>query len=144
MREGMIGVRIGELSDRCGVSARSLRYYEQQGLIAPSRAANGYREYDDVTAVRVRNIRELLESGLTVEDIRLSLEKGCLDRPLSTLPMCPDALRVAGDRLASLDRRIAALQDLRERLAGQLAQTETAMELDGSHDVPRYAAAPRT
>ncbi|GIF05064.1 MerR family transcriptional regulator [Actinoplanes siamensis] len=123
----MIGMRIGELSDRCGASPRSLRYYEQQGLIAPSRAANGYRQYGELTIVRVRNIRELLDSGLTVEDIRLSLEKGCLDRPLSTLPPCPDAVRIAGDRLASLDRRIAALQDLRERLAVQLAATRTAL-----------------
>lgn len=123
----MAGMRIGELSDRCGVSRRSLRYYEQQGLIAARRAANGYREYDELTMVRVRNIRELLDCGLTVDDIRLSLEKGCLDRPLSTLPPCPDAVRIAGDRLASLDHRIAAMQDLRERLAARLVATETAL-----------------
>jgi hypothetical protein len=55
MREGMLGVRIGELPDRCGVSARSLRYYEQQGLVTPSRPTNGYREHDELTAAKVRS-----------------------------------------------------------------------------------------
>ncbi|MFG1841135.1 MerR family transcriptional regulator [Micromonospora sp. NPDC049175] len=125
-------MRIGELADSCGVSTRSVRYYEQQGLIAPRRASNGYREYDELAVVKVRNIRELLESGLTVEDIRLSIEKGCLDQPLSTLPRCPDAIRIAADRLGALDRRIAALQDLRGRLARQILETETAMASDGT------------
>ena len=38
---------IGELSARSGVSPRSLRYYEQQGLLASTRGDNGYRHYDD-------------------------------------------------------------------------------------------------
>ncbi|WP_328348054.1 MerR family transcriptional regulator [Micromonospora sp. NBC_00421] len=82
-------MRIGELARRCGVSPRSVRYYEQQRLITARRAANGYREYDELAAVRVRNIHELLESGLTIEDIRLSIDKGFLDQPVSTLPRCP-------------------------------------------------------
>ncbi|WP_431916348.1 MerR family transcriptional regulator [Micromonospora wenchangensis] len=131
MREGTRDMRIGELARRCGVSTRSVRYYEQQHLIAPGRAANGYREYDELAVVRVRNIHELLDSGLTVEDIRLSIDKGCLDEPLSTLPRCPDALRVATDRLGALDRRIAALQDLRGRLARQLLATRSAMARAG-------------
>lgn len=36
---------IGELSRRTGVSARSLRYYEAQGLLSAGRGANGYRDY---------------------------------------------------------------------------------------------------
>lgn len=45
-------MRIGELAERIGVSPRSLRYYEQQGLLSPSRAANGYREYDQLALIR--------------------------------------------------------------------------------------------
>ncbi|MBW4701736.1 MULTISPECIES: MerR family transcriptional regulator [unclassified Micromonospora] len=131
MRKGTSDMRIGEFARRCGVSARSVRYYEQQRLIAPGRAANGYREYDESAVVRVRNIHELLDSGLTIEDIRLSIDEGCLDEPLSTLPRCPDALRVATDRLGALDRRIAALQDLRGRLARQLLATRSAMACGG-------------
>lgn len=124
-------MRIGEVSTRTGVSPRSLRYYEQQGLLAPCRADNGYREYDELSVVRAANIRELMASGLTVEDIRLSLAQGCLDQPLDTLPPCEGTLQVAADRLASLDQRIGALAELRERLAGQLAQTRAAVHRSG-------------
>jgi DNA-binding transcriptional MerR regulator len=126
-------MRIGELSHRTGISARSLRYYEQQGLLAPCRAANGYREYDELAMVRAANIRDLLESGLTLDDIRASLNEGCLDRPLhNTLPLCDGALQVAADRLAALDKRVGALQELRERLAAQVTETQAVVLRQGS------------
>jgi len=40
-------MRIGELARRAGASARSIRYYEEQGLLLARRQANGYREYDE-------------------------------------------------------------------------------------------------
>jgi DNA-binding transcriptional MerR regulator len=52
-------MRIGELSARSGVSTRSLRYYEKQGLLAARRESNGYREYDDAAVVRARTIQML-------------------------------------------------------------------------------------
>ncbi|GAA3670832.1 MerR family transcriptional regulator [Microbacterium marinilacus] len=52
-------MRIGELSRRSGVSPRSLRYYEQHGLLSASREANGYREYDDATVERAETIHML-------------------------------------------------------------------------------------
>lgn len=81
-------MQIGELARRAGVSTRALRYYEQVGLLAPARAANGYREYDELDLIHARNIRDLLAIGLTTEDIRGYLEKGCLDRPLEETPRC--------------------------------------------------------
>lgn len=42
---GYSPMRIGELSQRTGVSARLLRYYEQQGLLGSERDGNGYRRY---------------------------------------------------------------------------------------------------
>lgn len=52
------------------MSARSLRYYEDQGLIVPGRFGNGYRDYCPSTLDRVLVIRSLLESGLPVRLIR--------------------------------------------------------------------------
>ena len=52
-------MRIGELSRRSGVSARSLRYYEQHGLLSAQRESNGYREYDDATVERAGTIHML-------------------------------------------------------------------------------------
>jgi DNA-binding transcriptional MerR regulator len=70
-------MKIGELSDRTGVSARLLRYYEAQNLLGVARAENGYRDYPQSAVNRVLQIRELLESGFTTEIIRDILP--CLD-----------------------------------------------------------------
>ncbi|WP_308283970.1 MerR family transcriptional regulator [Streptomyces buecherae] len=121
-------MRIGELAQRTGVTPRALRYYEQQGLLAPERAANGYREYGALDGVRAANIRELLSAGLTVEDIRPALEQGCLDVPLRERAGCADALRTATDRLAALDERIAALHGLRNRLAHHIDEVRSTAE----------------
>jgi len=58
-------VRIGELSRRTGVSVRLLRYYEEQGLLSPGRAGNGYREYRDGDVDVVRQIRTLLDDVIS-------------------------------------------------------------------------------
>ena len=52
-------MRIGELSRRSGVSPRSLRYYEQHGLIHATRESNGYREYDESVVERADIIHML-------------------------------------------------------------------------------------
>ncbi|NKI43385.1 MerR family transcriptional regulator [Streptomyces physcomitrii] len=72
-------MRIGELSERTGTSRRLLRYYEEQGLIAAARGANGYREFDERFVDRVRQIRGLLDAGLPTRIIKQILP--CLDKP---------------------------------------------------------------
>ncbi|GAB3872002.1 MerR family transcriptional regulator [Kibdelosporangium lantanae] len=57
-------MRIGELADRTGVSERSLRYYEQQGLLVPGRTSGGQREYPEWAVDRVVRIQELFAAGL--------------------------------------------------------------------------------
>ena len=52
-------MKIGELSRRSGVSARSLRYYEQHGLLSAHRESNGYREYDESMVSRAETIHML-------------------------------------------------------------------------------------
>lgn len=72
-------MRIAELSRRTSVPPRLLRYYEEQELLKPSRAQNGYRDYDEVLVGRVQQIRELLESGLSTKLIKDVLP--CLAQP---------------------------------------------------------------
>ncbi|MEV0387347.1 MerR family transcriptional regulator [Nonomuraea sp. NPDC050643] len=72
-------MRIGQLSQRTGVPTRMLRYYEEQDLLHPERAENGYRHYPESAVYRVQQIRGLLDSGLTTEIIRRILP--FLDRP---------------------------------------------------------------
>ncbi|MGK8521122.1 MerR family transcriptional regulator [Nocardia asteroides] len=62
-------MRIGELAERTGVSERSLRYYEQQGMLASDRTPGGHREYSERAVDRVIHIQELLAAGLTSKKI---------------------------------------------------------------------------
>ncbi|MER8046007.1 MerR family transcriptional regulator [Streptomyces sp. NPDC094032] len=72
-------MRIGELALLTETSARSLRYYESEGLITPHREANGYRDYDPYLVERVLQIRGLLDAGLPTRIIKQVLP--CLDAP---------------------------------------------------------------
>ncbi|MDP3892845.1 MerR family transcriptional regulator [Nocardioides sp.] len=58
-------LRIGELAGRTGVSPRSLRYYEEQGLLDPTRSAGGHRTYPVGAVDRVIRIQELFAAGLS-------------------------------------------------------------------------------
>ncbi|ANP55536.1 DNA-binding transcriptional MerR regulator [Streptomyces griseochromogenes] len=113
-------MRIGELARATGTTPRALRHYEQAGLITSVRTANGYRAYEPRTAVRVRNIRHLLEAGLTLDDVQAFLP--CLDGDVTATPVPEKGLRIARDRLAVLDARIAAQTAVRERLAAALRE----------------------
>jgi DNA-binding transcriptional MerR regulator len=57
-------MRIGELARLTGVSARSLRYYEQQGLLHSTRSDGGQRYYTTAEIARVEIIRRLFDAGL--------------------------------------------------------------------------------
>lgn len=57
-------MRIGELSRRCQVPVRMLRYYEERGLLSPRRAANGYRDYGEEDVTRAALVSSLIRSGL--------------------------------------------------------------------------------
>ncbi len=57
-------MRIGELAARTGVSTRSLRYYEQQGLLVSARSATGQRHYEEDHVDRVRIIQAYLTAGV--------------------------------------------------------------------------------
>ncbi|MEW1869570.1 MerR family transcriptional regulator [Streptomyces caelestis] len=113
-------MRIGELAEAAGTTARALRHYEQAGLISSERAANGYRVYEERTVVRVRNIRYLLAAGLTLDDVRVFLP--CLDGDVAAAPPSAKGLRVARERLAVLDARIAAQTEARDRLEAALRE----------------------
>src|SRR6266540_6380046 len=64
-------VRIGELAERAGISAKAIRYYEQIGVLAPpARTASGYRAYDEAVLGRLGFVRAAQALGLTLGEIR--------------------------------------------------------------------------
>ncbi|MDX3638085.1 MerR family transcriptional regulator [Streptomyces sp. MB09-02B] len=72
-------MRIGELAARSGVSVRSLRYYEEQGLLSSTRSAGGQRHYTDTDAERVEFVQRLFAAGLSSRTIAALLP--CVDAP---------------------------------------------------------------
>lgn len=114
----VVGVLIGEPAEATGTTARALRHYEQAGLINSQRAANRYRVYEERTVVRVRNIRHLPAAGLTSDDVRLFLP--CLDGDVGAAPYPERGLRIARERPAVLEARIAARTEARHRPATAL------------------------
>ncbi|MFB7717843.1 MULTISPECIES: MerR family transcriptional regulator [unclassified Nocardia] len=62
-------MRIGELAQRTGVSERSLRYYEEQTLLAANRTPGGHRDYPEWAVDRVIHIQELFAAGLSSRKI---------------------------------------------------------------------------
>jgi DNA-binding transcriptional MerR regulator len=113
-------MRIGELARRSGISARSIRYYEQRGLMVAGRRANGYRDYDEDHLLLVGEIRSLLANGFGLEEIRPFVD--CLHAGIQTRRACPGGIDVYGRKLAELDSRIGELQSLRDRVARELRQ----------------------
>ncbi|WP_438354856.1 MerR family transcriptional regulator [Microbacterium sp. CJ88] len=105
-------MKIKELSERVGVSPRLLRYYEDQGLLRPRRAENGYRVYDEALVARVEQIRGLLGAGLTTEIIREVLP--CLAAAACSTYDDPGFVRRIADERDRLRERVAVLsQNLR-------------------------------
>ncbi|MEV7803406.1 MerR family transcriptional regulator [Microbispora sp. NPDC088329] len=72
-------MRIGELAGRAGVSVRSLRYYEEQGLLTSTRSPSGQRHYTEDEVERVRLIQCLYAAGLSSRTIAEVLP--CVDSP---------------------------------------------------------------
>ena len=110
---------IGELASRAGTSTRTLRYYEQHGLLRADRDANGYRRYDDAELRVVHEIRALLAVGFGIDDIRPFV--ACLRAGNESGHVCPDSVAVLRRKVAEVDGYIGRLTAVREQLGEQLA-----------------------
>lgn len=64
-----ITYRIGEIARKLGLSARSIRYYEEMGLISPSRSDGGFRIYTEHDLNTIRMILRFKDLGMTLEEI---------------------------------------------------------------------------
>jgi len=114
-----MAMRIRELAAQAGTTTRTLRYYEAQGLLPTGRSANGYRVYDEHHVRLVREIRSLQAIGFSLQDVRPFVE--CLLAGHESGDDCPASVDVYRRKLAYLERHIAELRDVRDRLSGRLA-----------------------
>ncbi|WP_329123674.1 MerR family transcriptional regulator [Streptomyces sp. NBC_01465] len=113
-------MRIGQLSELTGTSRRLLRYYEEQDLIASTRAANGYRDYGDEYVDKVLQIRGLLDAGLPTRVIRQILP--CLNSPrtISISDATPETIATLEQELNSMSERIRCLVRNRDAITSYL------------------------
>jgi MerR family transcriptional regulator, copper efflux regulator len=105
---------IGQLSRATGVAAKTIRYYEQIGLLPiPSRTAAGYRQYDQPSVQRLRFIRRARSLGLPLREVKTVIVR--LDgRPRSALR--PRLLAVVRRQLSALQDQSAELRKLQQQL----------------------------
>lgn len=105
-------MRIGELSEMAGVPTKTIRFYEDLGLLPPAdRTPSGYRDFATEAVRRLAFIRAAQAVGLTLGEIRSVV--GLRDRGETP---CEHVLDLIQARAADVDRRIAELEALRTEL----------------------------
>lgn len=106
-------MRIGEAAGAAGLTTKTLRFYEDRGLLPePDRSANGYRDYGNETVTRLEFIRRGRAAGLTLNQISEILRI----RDTGQAP-CEHVQQLLAAQLTDLDRRIAELVALRSTVA---------------------------
>ncbi|MFE5480948.1 heavy metal-responsive transcriptional regulator [Streptomyces sp. NPDC056527] len=118
-------MRIGDLAAAAGLTAKTIRFYEQAGLVpAPPRTPGGYRDLPEQTAARLAFIRDAQGAGLTLAEIRsiLALRDG------GQAP-CAHVTELIDQRLLDIEPRLAELTKTREALRG-LAQRAAVTDPD--------------
>lgn len=110
---------IGELARQTGASVRSIRHYDEHGLLASTRACNGYRAFPAAAVTQVRQIQRMIATGFSLAEIRAFPD--CM-RMIEGAGMCPETTTVQRKRLASIERQIADLEVRRARLLRTLLE----------------------
>jgi MerR family redox-sensitive transcriptional activator SoxR len=103
---------IGEVAQRSGVATSALRFYEAEGLLVSRRTSGNQRRYDRAVLRRIAFIQAGRAAGIPLERIRAALET----LPGNRTPSRRDWERLSRRWREDLDRRIATLQALRNRL----------------------------
>ncbi len=110
---------IGALSRQTGVSVRTIRYYEQEGLLVPSgRRSSGYRIYTARDVERLRFIQQAKRFGLTLKEIRSIMR--CSHQGLE--PCCDFVRQLFNKKIQEFEGKIGELTAIRNRLKARLRQ----------------------
>lgn len=120
-------MQIKEAAAHLGVSARSLRHYEQVGLLTPARDANGYRHYGPADLRRAGRIRDMIATGFSTREVMAMAP--CLSD--DGAGACEAGLADLEHKLSQIDRLIADLQTRRHTTLERIAQFRRAL----SHDL---------
>jgi len=105
-------MNIKDASAKVGLPAKTIRYYEDIGLIAPDRAANGYRDFSEAHLHKLTFLARARGLGFSVDDCRnlLALWE---DQSRASA----DVRAIAKEHLAEIEEKIAGLQDMASTLS---------------------------
>jgi Cu(I)-responsive transcriptional regulator len=105
-------MNIGTVAERSGLPAKTIRYYEDIGLITPARDANGYRHFGDNDVHTLKFLASARSLGFTIEHCRalIALYK---DRERASA----DVKSLAEEHLVEIDNKITELQAMRATLS---------------------------
>lgn len=129
-------LRIGQLARECGFTPKTLRYYEEVGVLSPARRAeNGYRVYADDAVRRLRFVRRAKALGLPLADIRAILEISDEGRA-----PCQHVVAVIERELSGIDAQMRQLQDLKRDLLSLKSRMADAIAsgVASGQDCPRF------
>ena len=105
-------MNIGDVSRHSGLPAKTIRYYEDIGLVQPQRSANGYRQFRDTDLHKLAFLGRARALGFSIEDCRTLLALYEDDSRESAA-----VKKVAEHHLDRIDDKIAQLQSMRATLA---------------------------
>ncbi|UJF32266.1 MerR family transcriptional regulator [Paenibacillus hexagrammi] len=122
-------MRISELSKLTGASIRSLRYYEQKGLIATVRQDNGYRVFNQMAVERVKTIQFYLSLGFSTEQIEGFLN--CVMKHQES--QCDDLLPLYTEKLRDVEKQMETLKLIQANLQDRIAYIQQQKVLPEEH-----------
>ena len=105
-------MNIGTAARQSELPAKTIRYYEEIGLVAPDRAENGYRDYGDADIHKLRFIQRSRSLGFSIEECR-QLMALYNDRTRASR----DVKALAMTKLADLDRKLVELESMKRTLS---------------------------
>ncbi|MGZ9811372.1 Cu(I)-responsive transcriptional regulator [Pseudoroseicyclus sp. H15] len=109
-------MNIKDVAEISGLPAKTIRYYEEIGLVHPARSANGYRDFGEADVATLAFLARARSLGFSIDDCR-ALVSLYEDRGRASA----DVKALAEERLDQIDRKIAELQGLKATL-GQLVR----------------------
>lgn len=133
-------MQIKEAGDQLGISPRSLRHYENAGLLSPGRDLNGYRVYSPADLRRAARIRDMVATGFATREI-LAMAPCLTDDGAGA---CEAGLADLEHKLSQIDRLIAdlgarrqATQDRIDSFRGALSHRNEKRE-DPDHEFSNH------
>lgn len=105
-------MNIGHAAERAGLPPKTIRYYEDIGLVRPERRDNGYRDYSERDVHTLRFVQRARGLGFSIDECR-SLLGLYRDRNRASA----DVRALAARKIAHIDRKIEELNSLRGTLA---------------------------